>query len=289
MRRPASIERGETGGRGRRVLPLLDVLGRGAEQDVAVDGRGHQDALRPRRGHRQQNGRDERARQLVEDDELTPARRDGELPVAEPLVHLVGEKPGRVHDPVAAEAPPGRLQEPASRVALVAHAGDRGAQSQLHAGADGFGGERDAGTPGADDRLVGNDDGAGGSWSEVRFASSELLDGELGHAGVAVGSGLGDHVAQPGLLLLVPRHQDRPRLFERDARRPRVGGRAARGPAGPAPTPGCSAQYRSRCAQWPCSLWTCRFPRRRPARGSPCAAGSAPVGGPGRCRPPRHR
>ena len=73
------------------VVPIFDVLGRGAQQDVAVHGRCHQDTLRPFGGHREHNGGHECACQLVEDDELSPPGRDGEPVVAEaPHVPAVG-------------------------------------------------------------------------------------------------------------------------------------------------------------------------------------------------------
>ena len=179
MRRPASMSPSRPG-------PVVAVSSGssmssavGPKQDVAVDGRCHQHALGPLRRHRQHDRRHERPGQLVEDDELAPPGCDGELVVAEPAVDLIGEESGHVDDPVGPDRPLGRLHQPAarassSRVTPVTV----GAESQLDAGADRLGGERDARAPRADDRLVRDGNGAGGPVAEVRFAPAELVEWE---------------------------------------------------------------------------------------------------------------
>ena len=96
-------EGGEALGRGGGVVGIVDVLGRRAQQHVAVDRRRHQDALRPLRRHREHNRRHERPRQLVEDHELSAPWCDRELVVAEPTVEVVGTQAGRVDHPAGAD------------------------------------------------------------------------------------------------------------------------------------------------------------------------------------------
>ena len=103
MRRALVAEQGQPVGRGAGGVLVVEVLGGGAEHDVAVDGRRHQDALAERRGHRQQDVADQVAGELVEDDELAAARGDGELVVAEPPVDLVGVQSGGVDQVAGAQ------------------------------------------------------------------------------------------------------------------------------------------------------------------------------------------
>ena len=107
----------ETGRRGDGVTAAFDVLGRRAQEHVAVHRRRHQDALRPFGGDRQHNGGHEPAGQLVEDDELAPPGRDGELVVAEAPVEEVGTEPGRVDHPVGPDRSLGGVQQPLVTVA----------------------------------------------------------------------------------------------------------------------------------------------------------------------------
>src|SRR5882724_12667153 len=55
---------------------ILLVLGRRADDEIAEGGADDHDALGPLRRHRQDRGTDEPCGRLVEDDELTLARRD---------------------------------------------------------------------------------------------------------------------------------------------------------------------------------------------------------------------
>ena len=95
---------------------------------------------------------------------------------------LVGEQSGRVDDPVGPDRALVRVHSQLPGFGVAAHAGDGGAESQLDTGTDRLGGERDARAPGADDRLVRDDDGAGGPVAEVGLAPPELVEGEPGGA-----------------------------------------------------------------------------------------------------------
>ncbi|AOW90259.1 hypothetical protein BC342_31290 [Streptomyces olivaceus] len=86
---------------------VVEVLGGGAQQDVAVDGRCDQDALAEGGGDRQQDVPDEGAGERVVDDELAPARGDGEVVEAETPVEGVGVQSGRVDEPAGVQGPRG--------------------------------------------------------------------------------------------------------------------------------------------------------------------------------------
>ena len=118
MRRPAAMRPLIALGGRRRVVAIVDVLGRGPEQHVAVDGRRHQHTLRPLGGHRQQDRRQQRAGQLVEDDQLAPARRDGELVVTEAPVDEVGAETGGIDHPGGPDVASPWCGAPSRRVTL---------------------------------------------------------------------------------------------------------------------------------------------------------------------------
>jgi hypothetical protein len=75
---------------GRRAVRLvLDVVGRRAEQDVPVDGRRDEDALRLLRRDREEDVVDQASGELVEDDQLPAPRGHPEVRVVEHRVDLV--------------------------------------------------------------------------------------------------------------------------------------------------------------------------------------------------------
>ena len=96
---------------GRGVRAVLEVLGGRPEQDVAEDGRGDEHALGRGRWDRQQHVVDQATGQLVEDEQLTPAGRDGEVLVTERPVEVVGAQPGGVDDHPGLDGPVGRGQD----------------------------------------------------------------------------------------------------------------------------------------------------------------------------------
>ena len=109
-------------------------------------------------------------------------------------------------------------------VAVAPDIGDLRAEVEVDAGADGFGGERDARAPRTDDRLVGDGDGPRRSFRQVWFPPGELVEVDPCGTFVAIGPGFGQHAVEPRRLLRVPGHQDGAGLLERDPGRLRVRG-----------------------------------------------------------------
>lgn len=94
-------------GRRTGVALVVQVLRGGTEQDVAVDGGGDQDALAEGGGDGQQDVADQGAGERVVDDELSPARGDREVVVAQAPVEGVGVQSGRVDEPPGVQGPRG--------------------------------------------------------------------------------------------------------------------------------------------------------------------------------------
>ncbi|CAM5568473.1 hypothetical protein SGLAM104S_09796 [Streptomyces glaucescens] len=207
---------GETVGGGAGGPLVVQVLGGGAEQDVAVDGGGDQDALAEGGGDGQQDVPDQGAGELVVDEELAAARGDGEVVVTELPVEGVGVQSGRVDEPVGAQGAPGGGQ----LVDAVPPGGllDAALEVQVDAVADGLGGVGEGGGPGADDGLAGDVQGAERARSEVRFARVQFGRAEQAGVVAVVAYGLPGEPGQGGELFLVPGDEEGADPFDGDAR-----------------------------------------------------------------------
>ena len=117
-------------GGGGGVLPAADILGGGAQQQVAVDRGGDQHPLavfpgqlEHRAGHMAPGG-------VVQQAVLAPAGGDMQLVRADPVVHFIGEHPGGVDHRPGGIVPPAGVDHPALFPRL--QAGDLGVKGELH-------------------------------------------------------------------------------------------------------------------------------------------------------------
>ncbi len=200
-------QEGETRLGGGGVGLVLHVLGRRAEHDVAEDGRADQHPLAHLRRRRQHDLGGQPRGELVEDQQLAPARVD---PQAVVPVHGV--------DRIRAEA--GGVDHPArlERASRGADAGDiRTHLDTLHpvlaqqggAAVDGIRGESQRDRPGVDNALVGHRQAAGDARAQVRQLGVDLLGRDDPRLLVPVLDSLGLKGGKRGGLLLVPGHEDR--------------------------------------------------------------------------------
>src|SRR5215216_574843 len=79
------------------------IFGGWAKQDISINRRADQHAFCGSRWYRQQNMINQRARQLVVDDQLPAARRDLESPMSKIGIDLIGKQSGSVDDPSSAD------------------------------------------------------------------------------------------------------------------------------------------------------------------------------------------
>ncbi len=163
---------------------------------------------------------DELAGELVEDDELTAARGDGEGVVAELPVEFVGVQSGGVDEEAGAQ------QAAAGGQFMVGGAGDAlhpAVEMQVDTAADGLGGVGEGGRPRADDALAGDVERAQGAGSEVRFAAAQLVGVDQAGLVVAVALGLGGERRQRVQLRPVPGDEQGADRFDGDTGLGRVG------------------------------------------------------------------
>ena len=164
---------------------------------------------------------DQRARELVEDDQLTAPRRDREAAPAEHAVDLVAGEPRGVHKPASRERT-GRSLHSKAALAQARDAGDRGGAAQLAAGQHRLGGEGQWSGERADERLAGHLQGAARARPQVRLAAGELGGADLLHHVIAVGARALGNPGELGELLVVPRHEQRARALDGDPHARRV-------------------------------------------------------------------
>ena len=156
-----------------------------AEHDVAVDGGADQHPLAARGRHRQHDARHQRAGELVEDEQLAAARRDGEAVVpnigstssAPRPAALTTQRAGPRRGWSAAWCRPSPRRRPVTRAP----------RQQSRAARHGVGGQREVGRPGADDRLVGHGEPAECTRAEVGHAPVDLVGADDLAAVVPVG------------------------------------------------------------------------------------------------------
>ena len=127
-------------------------------------------------GNGEHDARHHRAGQLVEDQQFTAARGDGESVVAELGVEVVGAQAGSVDDPPAADVAGGGDQGGVvGGLGAGQHVGDGRAAAQLDAALDGVGGQREVGGPGADDGFAGHGESGQGAGAEFGDAAVHLV------------------------------------------------------------------------------------------------------------------
>ncbi len=195
---------------------VVQVLCGGAQQDVAVDGGGDQDALAEGGGDGQQDVADEGAGEPVVDDELAPARGDGEVVVAEGPVEGVGVQPGGVDEATGVQRA-ARGVEPVDAV-RVTGVRDGRVEVQVDSAADRLDGVGQGRRPRADDALAGDVQGAEGAGAEVGFAGVEVGGAEEAGVVALVARGLLGEAGQRRELLLVPGDEQGADAFDGDAR-----------------------------------------------------------------------
>jgi hypothetical protein len=157
----------------------------------------------------------ERARELVEDDQLAAAGRDGEGVAAEHAVDLVAAQAGRVDEPAGGHGAVGRREAEAAADAL--DPGHRSVPAELAAREHGLGSERQGRRERADDRLVRHLEGCSRAGGEVRLALVQLGGVELADRVVAVGVRALDDAWQLLALLVIPGDEQGASAFQRDA------------------------------------------------------------------------
>lgn len=186
---------GQALGGGLRGLSVVEVLGGGSEEDVAVHGGCHQDALAEGCRDGQEDVPDQAPGELVEDDELAATRGDGEVVVAEPPVEGVGVETGRVDHPTGVEGTSRRALDALFHPAV---------EVQVHSVPDGLRGVGQRGGPGVDDALAGDLQRPQRAGAQVRLALVHLRRAEQPGLLVVVALGLLREAGQRGELLLVP-------------------------------------------------------------------------------------
>ena len=210
---PGFHQRGKPRRGGGDVATVGDVLGGGPEQHVAVHGGRDKHALGPGRGHRQQDRRQQRPGQLVEHDQLTAPRADGEPVPAHHRVDGVAVQPGGVHHPAAADhAGAGDdlvLRGPGP------DPGDPAAQPQPGPGGQRLRGVGQRGGPRADDALPGDDQRAERARPELRLPPVQLTGADPVGVGDAVAAGLVLDRGQFRVLLGRPGDEQRPGRLDR--------------------------------------------------------------------------
>ena len=203
-------------GRGLGVVLSPHVLGGRAEHHVAEHGGRNQHALRDLGGHREDDVLHERARELVEDDQLAAPRRDREALVAEHAVELVGAQARRVHQVARAQGT-ARGGEAKAALAESLDSRDRARAAEVTSAQQRFGRVGERRGERADERLVGHLERPAGAWPELGFAPVELVHAELGDLAVAVCVGALDDAGELGQLFVVPRYEQRARALDGDA------------------------------------------------------------------------
>ncbi len=223
---------------------------------------------------------------LVEDEQLAPARGDGEVLASDQGVEDVGVQSAGVHEEAGPERPaPG--DEPVVRRART-HLLHPAVQVQVHSGADGLGGVREDGRPRADDRLARHVERGERAGTQVGLARGQCGGVDDPGAVMAVASGL---LGEAGSAASCPSSRATSRAPSGSTGMPasRAYAVSSRCPRGRAAPPGCRARRRNRCAESPCWPSRCRRPRRsRPPRGR-SAAGDGRARGRSRSRRPRLR
>ena len=157
----------------------------------------------------------ERSRELVEDDQLAAPRSDGEAIVAEHPVDLVGAQPGRVHQ-IARAQRTARRGEPKAGGLEPLDGRDGSRSAQVAAGQHRLGRVGERGGERADEPLVGHLERAVRARPEMRLSPVQLVDPHLGDRVVAVRVRALHDARELGELLLVPGHEQRARLLDRD-------------------------------------------------------------------------
>ena len=149
----------EAGLGGRGVCPVGDLLGGRAEHHVAEHGRADEHALALGRRDRKDDDVDQRARELVEDQQLAPPCDDREAVVAEHPVDLVATETGGVDDPARSHAS-GRRDDLGIRRART-DVDDTEVPGEAGATREGVRRVGEHCRPRADDRLAGDGQAAG--------------------------------------------------------------------------------------------------------------------------------
>lgn len=222
MRRRPSLPQAREAVRGRGgVVLVLDVLRRRPEHDVAEHGGRDQHALRRGGRHGQQHVPDQPATQLVEDDQLSAARHDGEAAAAGHAVDLVGAQAGGVHHPAAREPARGRIDRPG--VTPPRETGHPLAPAKRRAGQHRLGGEGERRRPGADDELVRDLERPERPPAQGGLAAVQLLDRDLGDAAVSARLRVRPDGREAVELLSAPRDEQRAGALHRHADLVRVG------------------------------------------------------------------
>ena len=213
----------QTLGAGLRVVLALHVL-RGRTEHYVAEHRGRdQHALRDLGRHREHYVLHERARELVEDDQLATPRGHGEALVTEHAVELVGVEPGRVHQVARAQGAGGRGEAKAARRESLDTRDGRGA-AQVASRQQRLGRVGERRGERAHERLVRHLERAERARPELGLAPVELVHADLRHRAVAVGLRALDDARELAQLLLVPRHEQGAGALDRDAHPARVVG-----------------------------------------------------------------
>src|SRR5215211_6247193 len=285
----------------RTVVPIVEVLGGRPQEHVSVHRGGNEHTLCTLGRDREQDVGDERAGELVEDDQLPAARPDGELPtVPQQRVDLVTVKSRGVDEvPRANRAPRRPKLEPVTALDRF----DRCVEGERAPALNGLGGQRQRRGPRTQDSLVGDLERAVGAGAERRLAPVQLVDVDPAGSAVSVLARGGLDRGQRVQLLRRPRDHQAPiravgmpasAAYSRSNSYPRVTSRASMVP-GLASNPVCMIAVLALLVPVPTSLAasisTHETPRRvssravaHPTTPAPTTATSNGSPGAGPCR-----
>ena len=239
-----------------RVEPVahlvLDVVRRRAEHHVAEHRRRDEHALGRCRRNGQDGPTEQRAGELVEDDQLASPRRHGERVVAERAMQFVRPQPGRVDEESSLHLAGRDPQEMALAGGLDGE--HRAGSAELDAVADGFDGERHRGRPRIDDVLVGHQEPAHSTHAEVGSRSKTVAESTIVVPVYPLATALAARAgaARPGPRPRRPARHPWARRRCPLRRRGRGGARSRGRPAGLRPF---RAGRRTPCGGWP--RWPC--------------------------------